>query len=578
MRMMEMNSAALSSSLRKEVTVSWALDVLIVAGLLLVAWLGYFATAQFAANLPQDGVDFAVPAVNLLERGRLAVSAYGHDFPSAHPFGTSLLLLPSYMVWGHFLGNGIYSLFCCAFGTIALTYIIGKWLGGRVCGCVAALFLITNYGFWQYSQKIMSEVPSVFLATAVLALLLSSRNRRRPALLWLAAGGVLGFAMTVRYDNALLLAPALVLLACEDTWRERMRRAGVLLVGMAPFLIILGAYHQATFGSPWRTSYRYWGLAGTASQPLFSPEYVTKAGFMHLRVVEPGAASIIDGNGTFYAKSLLAESDTSRIFGHPLYWELPSRRPYQMLALLRTALGMIGFLACLIGWRTHASRRQFLLWLVVSTLTFVFLYMPYNWQEERFLLRLIPGFCLANAVGVAVLLALWPGKAARAMVIILVSALVLTLAFLNLQAGFPTGNDAALYTSLTYSAQHMESNAVVVSNFDPLRVDAYVIRGTDRIAVPLGRGNGINVFVGHDVSATPLHPFVASEDPARLREFLHSGKSVYWLVNDPWTGKPSAELDTLQQSFRLEPWAAGVAKDGIKHPFFGRFYELTEGH
>ena len=262
-----MSTVPLWSTFRQKIAHSWALDVLIVVGLLLLAWLGYFATPQFAANLPQDGVDFAVPAVNLLERGRLAVSAYGHDFPSAHPFGTSLLLLPSYIVLGHFLGNGIYSIFCCAFGAIALTYIIGVWLGGRLCGCVAALFLITNYGFWEYSQKIMSEVPSVFLVTAVLALLLASRNRKWPALMWLAAGGVLGFAITVRYDNILLLAPSLLLLPWEDTWRERMRRAVSFAVGLVPFIIILAVYDQATFGSPWRTSYRYWGLAGNSSQP-----------------------------------------------------------------------------------------------------------------------------------------------------------------------------------------------------------------------------------------------------------------------------------------------------------------------
>ncbi len=573
---MEMNSAALSSSLRKAITTSWALDVLIVAGLLLVAWLGYFATTQFAANLPQDGVDFAVPAVNLLERGRLAVSAYGHDFPSAHPFGTSLLLLPSYMVLGHFLGNGIYSLFCCALGTIALTYVVGKWLGGRVCGCVAALFLITNYGFWQYSQKIMSEVPSVSLATAVLALLLSSRNRKRPALLWLVAGAVLGFAITVRYDNILLLAPAGLLLPWEDTWRERLQRVGSLAIGLAPFIVLLILYHQVTFGRPWRTSYRYWGLAGTVTQPLFSAEYITQAGFMHLRLVKPELAEITDGNGTFYAKSLLAESDTTRIFGPPSYWLLSSRRVYQVLALLRTVLGITGLLACLIGWRTNAVRRQFVIWLIVTTVTSVVFYLLYNWQEERFLLRLVPEFCLANAIGVAVLLDLLPAKAARSTVIVFVSALIIKLALLNSRAGFPTGNDAGLFTTLTYAAQHMESNAVVVSNFDPLRVDAYVVRGTDRIAVPLGRRSGINVFVGNDVSATPLHPFVASEDPAWLREFLHSGKSVYWLINDPWTREQSAELDTLQQSFRLKAWAVGVAKDGIQRPFFGRMYELTE--
>jgi 4-amino-4-deoxy-L-arabinose transferase-like glycosyltransferase len=571
-----MNTAPLSPSPSKEIANPSALDVLIVVGLLLLAWLGYFVTPEFAANLPQDGIDFAMPAVNLLERGRLVSSAYGHDFPSAHPFGTSLLLLPSYMLRGHFLGNGIYSIFCCAFGAIALTYVIGVRLGGRLCGCFAAFFLITNYGFWQYSQKIMSEMPSVSLATASLALLLASRDRKRPALMWLAAGGVLGFAIMVRYDNILLLTPSLVLLLWDDTWRERLRRAGSFAIGLAPFVIVMAAYHQVTFGSPWRTSYRYWGLAGTTSQPLFSGEYVTKSGFMHLRSVEPGLAETIDGNGSFYAKSLLAELDTSRIFGHPIYWQLPSRRLYQMLVLLRTALGVVGLLACLVGWRTNPVRQTFLLWLVVSTFTFIFFYLLYCWQEERFLLRLVPAFCLMDAIGVTVLLALWPAKVARATVMVVVGALILKLAFLNSHAGFPTGNDTGLYTTLTYCAQHMESNAVVVSNFDPLRVNAYVIRGTDRIAVPLGRVSGINVFVGGDASPTSLHPFVASEDSTRLREFLHSGRSVYWIISDPWTKRRSPEFNMLHQSFRLEPLAAGVAKDGVKQPFFGRLYELTE--
>ena len=299
---------------------------------------------------------------------------------------------------------------------------------------------------------------------------------------------------------------------------------------------------------------------------------------MHLRQVEPERAEIIDGNGAFYTKSLLAEADTSRIFGHPIYWQLSSRRLYQMLAPLRTALGVVGLLACWVGWRTNALRRQFLLWLVVSTVISVVFYLLYDWQEERFLLRLVPEFCLANAVGVTILLALWPAKAARATVIILVSALIFKLALINLQAGFPTGNSAGLYTTLCYCAQQMESNAVVVTNFDPLRVDAYMIRGTDRIAVPLGRASGIRVFVGSDTSPTSVYPFVASEDPAQLREFLHSGRPVYWVIDDPWTRKRSAELDTLQQSFRLRALGAAVARDGIKDPFFGRIDELTEQH
>jgi len=103
--------------------------------------------------------------VNLLERGTLVKTAYGHDFPPAHPFGVSLLLVPVYALAGHFFGTGVYAILFCALGSIVVTYIVGVRLGGRWCGSLAALFLTTHYGFWQYSQKIMSEVPSVFLLT-----------------------------------------------------------------------------------------------------------------------------------------------------------------------------------------------------------------------------------------------------------------------------------------------------------------------------------------------------------------------------------------------------------------------------
>jgi len=48
MRIIEMNTIPLLSGLRKEIAHSWAMDVLIVVGLLLLAWLGYFATPRFA--------------------------------------------------------------------------------------------------------------------------------------------------------------------------------------------------------------------------------------------------------------------------------------------------------------------------------------------------------------------------------------------------------------------------------------------------------------------------------------------------------------------------------------------------
>jgi 4-amino-4-deoxy-L-arabinose transferase-like glycosyltransferase len=576
--MVSVNTIPLTSNLKTDVSNSRVLDVVIVLGLLLVASFTFYVTPEFAANLPQDGPDFAVTAVNWLERARPVMSAYGYDFPSAHPFGTSLLLLPSYVLLGHGLGNGIYSILLCALATIALTYAIGLRLGGRMCGCFAALFLITHYGFWEYSQKIMSDMPSVFLGTAAVALLLTNRVGKGANLLRVAAGAALGFAVWVRYDSILLLAPTILLLPWDGMWRDRVRRVGAVLAGLAPFLFILAVYDQAAFGRPWRTGYHYWGAVGNVERRLFSAGYITRDGFMRLRRIdEPFPDNpILEGNGTFYSKSLLTESDTTRIFGNPLYWQLPSRPIYQALALVRTALGVIGLVACLATWRASDLRNRLSQWLIVATCLHVGFFLLFTSQEERYLLRLVPMFSVVNAIGLTVLLANCPNRAGRVTMVMFASALILTFAFYNWQMGFPSGNDLHVYGTLTEAARQIESNAVVISNFDPVRVDAYIIRGTDRMSVPLSRERPISVFINGASRLTPLEPFIASEDPGRVLALLQSGRPVYWLIDNPWSGRPSPELETLARSFRLEVLATASVDGKPERPYFGRVRSLAQ--
>src|ERR1700686_807544 len=61
-------------------------DVVLLGLLLLPAYLFLHVTPEFAANLPQDASDFAVPAVNLLEQGKLGQSAFGQMYEMGHPF------------------------------------------------------------------------------------------------------------------------------------------------------------------------------------------------------------------------------------------------------------------------------------------------------------------------------------------------------------------------------------------------------------------------------------------------------------------------------------------------------------
>lgn len=573
-----MNRSYPFAGIWKDVLASRWCDATIIFGLILFASFSFYVTPEFAANLPGDGEDFAIPAVNLLERGRFVLTAFGHDHPPSHPFGTSLLLMPAYVVAGHFLGNGIYAILFCALGSIAVIYVLGVKLGGRWCGSFAALFLITHYGFWQYSQKIMSEVPSVFLLTSVLALVLSVREKRETSFRCVVAGAILGLAVTVRYDNLLWFAPTAALLVGAGSWPERLRRVGLCLTGLAPWLLLLAVYQQVAFGSPWRTGYSYWGNAGTSTQPLFSMKYVTTASFLKMKQIDGQLAGLIEGNGILYAKSLLTESDTTRIFGHPLYWQMSGRRIYQLLACLRTTLGIIGLMACVAAWRTNPLRKRFFLWLILTVLVSIGLYLLYSWQDERFLMRLVPLFCLANAVGLTALLATWPAKLFHVIVAVLVSVLIVALAFYNWQMGFPTGNDLHLYEVFTYATLHMKPNAVVVTNIDPFRVDAYLIRGTKRLAVPLVGGRaGVSMFVNGSSTRTSFDPFIATEDPERLRELLHTGRPVYWLINNPWSGQSTIDLDVLQRSFRLQVLATASPNGTDEQPYFGRVYDLPQG-
>ncbi|HXI83445.1 MAG TPA: hypothetical protein VNL17_05070 [Verrucomicrobiae bacterium] len=574
-----MNKSSLSVDTWKEALASRWCDALIIFGLVLFASFSFYATPEFAANLPEDGGDSAIPAVNLLERGKLVLTAYGHDFPPAHPFGLPLLLIPAYVVAGHFLGNGIYAILFCALGSIVVAYILGMKLGGRLCGSFAALFLITHYGFWQYSQKIMSEVPSVFLLASVLALVFSVRPEQPSGFRHVAAGALLGFAVTVRYDNVLWVAPtAALLLLGAGSWPERRRRVGLCLSGFAPWLLLLAVYHQVTFGNSWRTGYSYWGNAGDSTQPMFSTQYVTTAGFLRLKKIDRQFAGVVEGNGMFYIRSVFAESDTTRVLGNPLYWQLPGRRIYQLLVWLRTLLGAVGIAACVAAWRTNPERRQFLLWAVPSALASIGFYMLYFYQGERFLMRLVPLFCLANGLGVTVVVTRLSVQSMRVSATILVGVMIAGLAFYNWQMGFPAGNDLHLYEVFTQATHRMEPDAVMVTNIDPFRVDAYLIHGTKRLAVPLFRDRGgLAVYVNGNATRTSFEPFVATEEPERLRELLRSGRPVYWLIDNPWTGRPPIGLDTLQRLFRLQVLATANPNGSGDQPYFGRLEDLPQG-
>jgi hypothetical protein len=204
----------------------------------------------------------------------------------------------------------------------------------------------------------------------------------------------------------------------------------------------------------------------------------------------------------------------------------------------------------------------------------------YFYRDERFLLRLVPAFCLANGLGVTALFAKWPSWRVRSAVLVAVGAQIVGFMLWNVRIGLPPGEQFENYQALTFLTSKIEANAVVVSNFNPFLVDAYLIHGTHRIAVPLGTNCETRAFIGDDSTPTIFSPFVASRDPERLRELLHSGLPVYWLIDRPWSHQPASddysELNTLAQSFDVLLLGTVEFRSEDYRPLFGRIVDKPQ--
>jgi len=560
------------------------LDGLLLVPLLILSFSYLYASPEFAANLPQDAVDFVLPALNLVEHGSLATTCYGQHPPPAHPFGMPLLLAPAYLIFGHFPGNGIYSILFFALGAVTTVYFIGRRLGGRVCGCFAALFLVTHNGFRKYAAKIMSEVPSIFLLALILLWMLRLRGRSRTSWGYCGIGTLVGLAIAVRWDNALVLVPTFALLV-HDSWKCSLKRGVYVGIGLILWLVALGFYNYAHFGSPLRTGYHYWGNAGTETVPLFSFRYATARGYWRTRGYSERFIQANNGNLLLLLKTLLNQADMTRTFNNPSRWDnIPGRYTYQALVIARTLLGFAGLAWC-IRLRRKLPSADAALWFTSLSMVMILFYTFYSWQEERFLLRLVPFFCVFDAMSPAVIRAItekWPSSNRMAAAFCghaLICGLICLLTYLSASGLVPQGDDNLhLYQAMHSTSSITESNAVVVTDWDPFRPDLYIIQGTQRTLIPLSK----------DARA----PFAASEEPEKLIALSRQGRPIYLLLHDPaspselgmrhrgprimlaiaYYNASTGGLDTLAKYFQYEPLL--TYKDRNGQPLWPYLFKL----
>ncbi len=548
-----------------------AVDILTLTALLVLAFFWWISgTPEFAANLPQDAVDFAVPAANFAGRGRLVHDLYGQEHPPAHPPGLPLMLAPAYAIFGPMLGNGIYVIQFCAAAAIVFVYGTGRRLGSRRLAILASLFLIFHYGFWQYSQKIMSEVPTAAMSAGLLWLLLL---RDHQPLRWPVAmllGGLVGWAVWIRYDNLLLGVSLLAVVLAQRPFPPS--RSWLVAMGAAALLgLTLATYQHTTFGRPWRTGYHYWGNAGR-ELPLLAAHNLRTTDYLKARGMPPDYAGVVEGNAHFYAVGLAAQFDTSHVFGHPAHWSGVDRPVYQSLAGIRTGLGLLGLMVAL--WMAWRSKPMWTVavWTLSTVAACGLFYAFYFWQEERFFIKAVPAVAILNAVGADWLLtrAARYGKLASATGLVGVAVLLGGLGLYCWQQGFPSGERTYTYPALSEASRQMESDAIVVSNFGAIRSEALLVRGTSRVGIPLNNYFPAICYPETDNSPVRLEPFQAGAEPEKLAELARSGRPVYLVVENPWTGQPLPELAVFERYFRVYGVAFTIAKDGRELPYLMR--------
>ena len=190
-------------------------------------------------------------AWKIQQGGRIYVDFFQHH----HPF-FYYLIIPMLKVFG----ESAETLIACrlmpltfSFGTLVVTFLLGRILFNRLVAAVSVLLLATTFLFVRLGMEIRPDTPMVFLM--LLSLYWFFGNQGRPRRLLLLASGVsLGVAFLI-FQKALIPGAICFAVLIYRVFRKEMRAVDVLwfvvpgIVVVAPYAIYLFA--SGTFQEYW---------------------------------------------------------------------------------------------------------------------------------------------------------------------------------------------------------------------------------------------------------------------------------------------------------------------------------------
>jgi len=208
-----------------------ALAAIVLLGLLARAYV----VVEPVAHPSDDSHTYYALAKTLYEEGSYGGSTV-HDSSDWSPGAPLLYAAAFYATGGPREGTGRIVEALMGVAAIVVVFLLGRRLGGRGAGLLAALAVAVYPPFIHSTGELMSEPPALLtLPAAVLAFLWASEQERLRA--WLLPGLLFGLTAMFRPEY-LLVAGAFVVVAAIRVgmargWKPGLAGAGLLLLALA---------------------------------------------------------------------------------------------------------------------------------------------------------------------------------------------------------------------------------------------------------------------------------------------------------------------------------------------------------
>jgi len=485
-----------------------------------------------ASNLDivPDSVEYSVGSAHLVQDGNYFITIDGTKFPPRYSPAFSLMLAPSYLIFGHDeIGNGIYIVTAFALIGIMAAYAIGYAVSGCPGGVLAAGFMLLLSDYLELGRRIMADVPGAALSLLLCWLYLHmSRRQQYGNSLVFASGCVIALASGLR--------PALLVMVLPFMLHLSRRKVSGLLYMLLPIAAVIGLtllYNDRTFGSLFRNGYNFWCPVPYDFVNLtLSPSYL-KDNLKTLLSTPALPSMITTGLCMVLLRKLdLIEKSTALVMKEISYFILFASSPYLVFHLL------------------------------------------YFYQSTRFFL---PITCLFAAVTGGVVGRFFIRKTYNYAAIIF-SAALLVFAF----AQNITSPPLVLWRRAMADAvaKFTPDDAVIIAATDPGYLGYLVAERSHRIIIPLNRNveYASKLIAARKISAIEPSPdgwwdhraaglinagateavrVVAVDRPDVVAMYLNSGRRVF-LLQDMTTQEDLNEAEKFIKNYRTSESAPGI--------------------